>query len=195
MKPTLETGLIQVYTGNSKGKTTASFGLAMRAIGHGFKVFIIQFMKGNDYYGELKTLERLYPDIQLRQFGRNCINPEAKGQGRCRSCGHCFIHKGEGTDRDRAIANEALLFSKEIVNSGDYDVVILDELNNALRFGLLEIKPVLDFLKEKPEKVEIVITGRGAPAEMIEVADLVTEMTQVKHPIQKGIRARKGIEY
>lgn len=194
-KPTLSKGLIQVYTGNSKGKSTAAFGLAIRAIGQGFKVYIIQFMKGNSYYGELKTFQRLIPDITIKQFGRVCNNPEARQEGECRKCGHCFIKKGQAAAEDRQTAGKALAHAVEVMASGDYDIVILDELNNALYFELLELDPVLKVLQNKPELVELVLTGRNAPPQVIELADLVTEMKVIKHPFEKGIPARRGIEY
>lgn len=194
-KPTLSKGLIQVYTGNSKGKSTSAFGLAIRAIGQGFKVYIIQFMKGNSYYGELKTFKWLFPNITIKQFGRYCNNPEARQEGECRECGHCFINKGKSTSEDRQTAGKALAHAVEVMASGDYDIVILDELNNALYYELLELDPVLKVLQNKPELVELVLTGRNAPRQVIELADLVTEMKVIKHPYEKGISARRGIEY
>ena len=195
IKSTLSKGLIQVYTGKSKGKSTAAFGLAIRAIGQGFKVYIIQFMKGNSYYGEIKTFQRLFPDITIKQFGRLCSDPEATRTGECQMCGCCFIKKGEATPEDRETARKALALAVEIMTSGDYDIVILDELNNAIYYELLELEPVLKVLQNEPELVEIVLTGRNAPPEVIELADLVTEMKVIKHPYEKGIPARKGIEY
>lgn len=192
---TLSKGLIQVYTGTSKGKSTSAFGLAIRAIGQGLKVYIIQFMKGNSYYGELKTFQRLFPDITIKQFGRHCNNLEARKEEECRACGHCFISKGQSTLEDRQVARKALAHAVEVMASGDYDIVILDELNNALYYELLELEPVLKMLQNKPELVELVLTGRNAPQEVIELADLVTEMKAIKHPYEKGIHARRGIEY
>lgn len=173
----LEQGLIQVYTGNSKGKSTAAFGLAVRAIGQGLKVHIVQFMKTGEY-GENRTFARLAPDIQVRAFGR-------KG----------FIHKGGAKPEDYALAREALDYAREVMLAGDTDVLILDELNNALYFELLSLDEVQEFLRQKPKQVEIVITGRNAPPEIVAGADLVTEMVEIKHPYQQGIRSRAGIEY
>lgn len=194
-KPTLSKGLIQVYTGNSKGKSTAAFGLAIRAIGQGLKVYIILFMKGNSYYGELKTFQKLFPAITIKQFGRVCNNPESRHEGECRKCNHCFIKKGQATPEDRETARKALAHAKEVIASAEYDIVILDELNNALYYDLLELEPVLEVLQNKSELVELVLTGRNAPPQVIELADLVTEMKVIKHPYEKGIPARRGIEY
>lgn len=173
----LEQGLIQVYTGNSKGKSTAAFGLAVRAAGHGLKVHIVQFMKTGEY-GENRTLARLAPDIQIRAFGR---------QG--------FIHKGGARPEDYTLAREALEHAREVMLAGEVDVLILDELNNALYFELLSWDEVQAFLQQKPPQVEVVITGRNAPSELVQLADLVTEMVEIKHPYQQGVRSRAGIEY
>lgn len=173
----LEQGLVQVYTGDAKGKSTAAFGLALRAAGHGFKVVIIQFMKTPDY-GEHRSFQRLAPEIEVKTFGR-------KG----------FIHRGGARPEDYEQAAAALTCAGKIMHSGEVDILILDEINNALYFGLLKEEEVLDFLRQRPAGVEVVLTGRNAPAGIIAVADLVTEMRQVKHPYEKGIKARKGIEY
>ena len=169
-------GLIQVYTGDGKGKTTAALGLALRAAGRGMKVLIIQFMKKWDY-GELHSL-KLIPLITLKTFGTKE-----------------FIYKGKAKKIDYEEAEKAFSFGVEGVKSGNYDLVIFDELNMALYYELLDLKEVIKKIKEKPENVEVVITGRKAPQEIIEIADLVTEMREVKHPYQKGVEARKGIEF
>lgn len=173
----LEQGLVQVYTGEAKGKSTAAFGLALRAAGHGLKVLIIQFMKTPDY-GEHRSFQRLTPEIEVKTFGR-------KG----------FIHRGGARPEDYEQAALALACAREAMLSGTVDILILDEINNALFFGLLKEDEVLDFLQERPPEVEVVLTGRNAPAGIIAAADLVTEMHQIKHPYEKGIKARKGIEY
>jgi len=177
MMPKLEKGLIHVYTGNGKGKTTAAFGLALRAIGRGFKVYIIQFIKGGFDYGELYIVDKL-PNLKLKAFGRGK-----------------FILKKPAGEEDITLAKEALTLAEKVVKSGEYDLVILDEINVALNLKLIDLKKVLDLLKNKPVHVELVLTGRYAPDEIIEVADLVTEMKEVKHPFNKGYEARKGIEY
>lgn len=196
-RPRLTQGLIQVYTGNSKGKSTASFGLTLRAVGHGFKVYIIQFMKGASYYGELFGVQRLYPDVKIRQYGRACAYAAQirQGEQQCTGCGSCFIGKGEATQEDIEIARLGLKHAEEIITSDEYDIVILDEINNALFFDLLTIDEVLPVLNKKPPLVELILTGRNAFPEIIEKADLVTEMVQIKHPYEKGIPSRRGIEY
>lgn len=173
----LEKGLVQVYTGNGKGKTTASFGLALRAIGRGLKVYIIQFIKGGFDYGELYVADKL-PGLTLKAYGRGKFISEKK------------------PDRiDVDLAREALKKAEEVIKNGEVDVVILDEINVALNLKLVEIEKVLKLIKEKPEQMEIVLTGRNAPVEIVQAADLVTEMIEIKHPYNVGFKARKGIEY
>jgi len=175
--PKLERGLVQVYTGNGKGKTSAAFGLALRAVGRGMRVFMIQFIKGGFDYGELYVVDKL-PNLTLKAFGRGK-----------------FVVEKPAEKEDVALANEALALAEETVKGGRYDVVILDEVNVALSLKLISLKKVLQLIKEKPKHVEFVLTGRDAPAEIVEAADLVTEMREVKHPYKKGFPARKGIEY
>jgi len=166
--------MIHVYTGNGKGKTTAAFGLAMRARGHGKKVAVVQFMKGVEY-GEVKSARKL--GIEVYQFGRKeFVDPKAP------------------TELDFKLAKEALKKAEELLK-GDYDLVILDEVNVTVYFGLLKADEVLRILKEKNEKMEVVLTGRYAPEEFLNEADLVTEMREIKHYYRKGILAREGVEY
>ncbi|MDH7485202.1 MAG: cob(I)yrinic acid a,c-diamide adenosyltransferase [Anaerolineae bacterium] len=173
----LKQGLIQVYTGDGKGKTTAALGLALRAAGHGLRVYIIQFMKGWPHYGELTSLQHL-PNITLRQFGR----PE-------------FVDRDNPDPEDIRMAQEALEHARQIVASGDYDVVILDEVNVAVDYDLIRLDDVLALMEGKPEHVELVLTGRSAHTELFKRADLVTEMLAIKHPYNSGVMGRKGIEY
>jgi cob(I)alamin adenosyltransferase len=175
--PKLERGLVQVYTGDGKGKSSAAFGLALRAIGRGLKVYIIQFIKGGFDYGELYIVDKL-PNLTLRAFGRGK-----------------FVTEKPPAKVDIEFAEEALALAEKVVKSGEYDIVILDEINVALHLKLVEIEKVLEIVKKKPKHVELVLTGRHAPAEIVEAADLVTEMREVKHPYNKGFEARKGIEY
>lgn len=170
----MEKGYVHVYTGNGKGKTTAALGLSLRAVSAGKKVFFGQFIKGMEY-SELKAVEFL-PNFEIKQFGRGC-----------------FIYN-EPTEEDRKSAMEGLLELEKILNSGKYDIVVLDELNIALYYELLDINKVLEIIKNKPENVELIITGRYAKEEIMEVADLVTEMKEIKHYYTKGIQARVGIE-
>jgi cob(I)alamin adenosyltransferase len=168
-------GYIQVYTGNGKGKTTAALGLALRAIGAGKKVFIGQFVKGM-HYSELDAIRNNLKDIEIKQYGLDC-----------------FI-VNEPEEKDIIAAKNGLEEMKNVILSASYDVVIMDELNIALYYKLFDVKEVLDILKRKPAHTEIVITGRYAPKQIIEIADLVTEMKEVKHYFTKGIDARLGIE-
>lgn len=176
-KPRLKKGLVQVYTGDGKGKTSAAFGLALRAAGRGLKVYVIQFIKGGFDYGELYVVDKI-PNISLKAFGR----------GR-------FVTQFPPPPEDVKLAEEAFQLAKKVTESGEYDIVVLDEINVALNLKLLSVEQVLALIKNKPAHVELVLTGRYAPKEIIEVADLVTEMREVKHPFQKGISRRKGIEF
>jgi cob(I)alamin adenosyltransferase len=177
LRERLEKGLVQVYTGEGKGKTSAAFGLALRATGRGLRVFVIQFIKGGFDYGELYVVQRI-PNLKLKAFG----------QGK-------FVTQIPPSKKDIALAKEAYELAKRVVESGEYDIVILDEVNVALQLGLLSLEEVLNLIKAKPKNVELVLTGRKAPKEIIEIADLVTEMREVKHPYTQGVKPRKGIEY
>ncbi len=168
-------GFIHVYTGDGKGKTTASLGLALRAAGAGLYVYIIQFVKGM-WYAELESLERYKDFITIHQAGRDCFirrNPEPK---------------------DIQAAREGLEKAKEIINSGRYRLVILDEANIAVHYNLYNVEELLEVIQNRPRNVEIVITGRKAHPKLIDAADLVTEMNEVKHYYAKGVSARRGIE-
>lgn len=168
-------GYIQVYTGNGKGKTTAAMGLSMRAAGAGLKIYIVQFMKMGDY-SELKALERFSDLIEIKQFGLGG-----------------FI-KGKPSSDDIATAKKGLEKAKTALKSGKYDIVIMEEANVAVACGLFALQKLLDIMDMKPGNVELIITGRGAAAEIIEKADLVTEMKEIKHYFSKGVKARPGIE-
>ena len=170
------TGYVQVYTGDGKGKTTAGFGLAMRAAGQGLRVLVLQFMKGDPTWGEIVSAERL--GIETEQVGLD----------------H-WVLKGKATDDDRAAAAAGFRRACELVDSGNYEVVVLDELITALFFELVAIDDVLALLRDKPRHVELVLTGRRAPAELVAAADLVTEMRPLKHYFDAGVGAREGIEY
>ncbi|MDT8394754.1 MAG: cob(I)yrinic acid a,c-diamide adenosyltransferase [Bacteroidales bacterium] len=169
------TGKVQGYTGNGKGKTTAALGLALRASGAGLKVFIGQFVKGMHYH-EPDTLEHL-PNISLKQYGLDC-----------------FI-VNEPMQNDIDAAKKGFTEMLRIVMEGKYDLVIFDEINIALYYKLIEIDELLDLINRRPAHVELVLTGRYAPGELLDLADLVTEIREVKHYYQDGVEARKGIEY
>jgi cob(I)alamin adenosyltransferase len=168
-------GYVQVYTGDGKGKTTAALGLALRASGHGMRTYVGQFMKGQ-HYGELDAL-RNHSNITIEQYG----------DVRC-------IHREEVTPEHVAQARRGLERARVAMLSGEYDIVVLDEANVAIWFGLLTIEEVLAFLDLRPEGVEVVLTGRRAPQALIDRADLVTEMCEIKHYYAQGVTARNGIE-
>jgi cob(I)alamin adenosyltransferase len=172
----LQKGLVQVYTGNGKGKTTASLGLALRAIGRGLKVYMIQFMKGSKY-GELLAAEKL-ESFKIVQYGRAS-----------------FVDKDKPAEIDISYAREALEHAEKIITSGDYDLVILDEINVALNYKLIPLEKVIALISKKPRHVELLLTGRYAPKKLVELADLVTEMLDIKHPFTEGVLAREGIDY
>ncbi len=175
MNRRLQKGYTQVYTGNGKGKTTAALGLALRASGHGMHTYVGQFMKGQPY-GELDAL-RDHPHITIEQYG----------DVRC-------IRREEVTPEHVAQAQRGLELAREAMLSGQYDIVVLDEINVTIWFGLLTVEEVLAFLDKQPEHVEVILTGRRAHPELVERADLVTEMREVKHYYQQGVVAREGVE-
>ena len=171
-------GLIIVHTGPGKGKTTAALGLALRAVGSGLKVLMVQFIKGSWHYGELDAAKAFGDKFVLRPMGRG------------------FVKLGGEIDpEDKRAADEAWAFAREKIFSGEYDMIILDEINYAISYGLVSVAPVVEALKQKPEAVHVVLTGRNAHPEIVELADMVTEMREIKHPYQKGIEAQRGIEY
>lgn len=170
-------GLIQVYTGSGKGKTTAALGLALRAVGHGFRVLIIQFLKGGIAYGELKSARKLSPYLTIFPMGREC-----------------FVRKENPHPVDRRWARKGWELAQESVRSRRYQLVILDEINVAVEYGLVPLQELLSLMKEKPGNVELILTGRWAKPEVIRLADLVTEMKEVKHYYRRGIESRMGIE-
>ena len=172
----LKKGLIHVYTGNGKGKTTAAIGLGIRATGAGLKVYMIQFMKGRRY-SEIDALKQI-PNFTVTQFGRDE-----------------FVSKEKPEQIDIDLARKGFDHAKNILTTGEYDVVILDEINVALDYHLIPLADVLGLMKEKPEKVELVFTGRYAPVELIQQADVVSEIVEIKHPYQKGVQCRKGIDW
>jgi cob(I)alamin adenosyltransferase len=173
-------GLVIVYTGNGKGKTTASLGMCIRAAGHKKKVKIIQFIKGTWHYGELDGIKLLSDYVELEQMGKGFVG---------------IIDDKEDISTHIQAAEKALEQSREEMLSGKYDILILDELNVALKLNLLKIEAVLDLIKDKPERMHLVITGRDAHEKVIELANLVTEMREIKHPFQEGILAQEGVDF
>ena len=175
--PEGQEGLVQVLTGNGRGKTTAALGTVLRAVGQGLKVYIVHFMKGTYPYGEQKALAQL-PNITVDRYG------------------HLeFVDPRNVTTEDKAEAKKALDAAREAISSGEYDLVVLDEVNIAAAWGLVALNEVIQLVREKPSNIELILTGRYADPKLIELADLVTEMVEVKHPYQKGIKARRGFEY
>lgn len=192
-----ELGLVQVYTGEGKGKTTAALGLAFRAAGHGFRVHMIQFLKGRGYAGELISAKNLAPQFTISQFGRSCNISRDIQQGfkKCTVCRDCFV-KDKGTDKlDIQMAENAMNEAWDYIKNNKCDILILDEIGNAFRYGLVSTEKALDLIKNKPKDMELILTGRGMPREIYDEADLVTEMKEVKHPFKAGIASRRGIEY
>jgi len=173
----LGVGLIQVYTGNGKGKTTAALGLGLRAAGHGYRVHLIQFMKGDPEYGELLSLAHV-PNFDFEQFGLST-----------------FVTRGHPSAEDTRLAGEGLARAREVLQAEEHDVVILDEIICAVDYGVIPLQDVLALLDLKPDHVELVLTGRRAAQEIIDRAHVVTDMKEVKHPFQQGLLARKGIEH
>lgn len=170
-------GLVHVYTGDGKGKTCAALGMALRAAGHGWRTYVCQFMKGQDH-GELKAAQMLDGLLTIEQHGKPT-----------------FVHAGQVTPEDIQIAREGIATALDAMQSGEYQMVVLDEINVALYFGLLAVRDVLSLIDTKPEGVELVLTGRRVPEEILARADYVTVMQEIKHPYQHGVKARKGIEF
>ena len=173
----LTQGLVQVYTGDGKGKTTAALGLALRAAGHGLRVEIVQFMKGWPGYGELRGVEYL-PTVAIRAFGR---------EG--------WVHPDHPEREDRERASAALAYARQVMLGDSADIVVLDEINVALDYGLLDLDSVLALLDDRPPGVELILTGRNAHPEVVRRADLVTEMRKIAHPHDRGMSGRRGVEF
>jgi len=177
MSSTLKKGLVQVYTGNGKGKTTAALGLALRASGHGMKTFVCQFMKGYEY-GEVRSAKKLGDLVRIEQFGGEACIP--------------LKDKPDQVDVDRA--GSGMQRAREVLDSGDYDIVILDEILCAVHFSLVDEGDVLDLIDRPRGNTELILTGRWAGDAVIEKADLVSEVKEIKHYFTQGIQARDGIE-
>jgi cob(I)alamin adenosyltransferase len=170
-------GTVQVYTGDGKGKTTAALGLALRAVGHGLTVYMLQFMKGSPNYGEL-TSARLLPGLTIEQSGRDE-----------------FVDRRNPARIDRELAAEGLAKGRAALLGGRYDIVILDEVNVAVDFGLVALEDVLELIEKRPPHVELILTGRSARPEIVRAADLVSEVLNIRHHYDAGVEAREGIEY
>ena len=176
----MEKGLTIVYTGKGKGKTTAALGIALRAVGYKKKICMVQFIKGSWHYGEMYSSKKLEPEFEMIAIGKGFVG---------------IIDDKSSKDDHEKIAKEAIRISKEKIQSGKYDIVILDEVNYAVNLKLISIKDVLGLIRVKPSEMDLVLTGNYAKKEVIEIADLVTEMREIKHPFQLGIKAKKGIDF
>lgn len=170
-------GLVIVYTGDGKGKTTAAMGQALRALGHGFKVLAVQFMKGKKY-GEVLCAEKLLPNLKIIPCGLDS-----------------FVMKDNPAPVDIELARQGLKLAKEALASKEYQMIILDEINVALDFKLIPLEEVLDLIRNKPDEIDLVLTGRYAPQQIIDLADTVSEVKEIKHHYSKGIKERAGIEF
>jgi cob(I)alamin adenosyltransferase len=173
-------GLVIVYTGDGKGKTTAALGMAVRAVGRGFRVLMIQFIKGSWHYGELEGAKRLAPEFEITTGGKGFVG---------------ILDDTLPFEEHRKAAAETLAFAKAQVTSGRYDLIILDEVTNAVKGELIPLEGLLDLLAVRPPELHLVLTGRAAHPRVIEAADLVTEMREVKHPYQQGVLAQVGVDY
>ena len=173
-------GLVIVYTGKGKGKTTAALGIALRAVGYDQKVCMIQFIKGSWHYGEMTSSKRLEPEFELTAVGKGFVG---------------IMDDKSPLEDHKKIADEALQIARDKINSQIYNIVILDEINYALKLDLINLKDVLEIIANKPHEVSIILTGNHAKDEVIEKADLVTEMKEIKHPFKSGIKAKKGIDF
>ena len=173
-------GLTIIYTGKGKGKTTAALGIVLRASGYKKKTCMIQFIKGSWHYGEMDSSKKLEPEFEMVAVGKGFVG---------------IIDDKSSKEDHEKIAKEALKISNEKIQSGKYDIVILDEINYAVNLGLITVDDVISMIKSKPSNLDLVLTGNYAKDEVIEMADLVTEMKEVKHPFQQGIKAKKGIDF
>ncbi len=172
-------GLILINTGPGKGKTTAAMGTALRAVGNGMRVLMLQFLKGSWHYGELDAVKAFGENFVMRQMGRGFVK----------------IGGAETDPEDIRMVQEAWAEARAAILSGEWDLVVLDEINYAISYGMLDPAQVVETLREKPEMVHVILTGRSAHPSLVEIADTVTEMRQVKHAYEKGVLAQKGIEY
>ena len=173
-------GLVIVYTGGGKGKTSAALGLVLRAVGYNHKVCMVQFVKGSWHYGELDSAKRLAPEFELITAGKGFVG---------------ILDDKSPREEHVKAANDTLAISREKIMSDKFDVVILDEINYAIQLELLKLDDVLQLIKAKPAELDLVLTGNHATKEVIELADLVTEMKEIKHPFKSGIKAKKGIDF
>lgn len=172
-------GLLLINTGAGKGKTTAALGTAMRAAGNGMRVLVLQFLKGSWHYGELDAIARLAPEMEIRQLGRGFVK----------------VGGAEADPEDLRMVAEGWATAVHEMHSGEWDMIVLDEILYVLGYGMLDVHSVVDALEKRPPMLHVILTGRNAPRELVEMADTVTEMREVKHAYTRGIEAQKGIEF
>ena len=173
-------GIVIVYTGNGKGKTTASLGVALRAVGHGLRVCMVQFIKGEWHYGELNSIKKLEPDFELIVAGKGFIG---------------IIDDDHAFEEHVRAAKTALDIVEQKISLDSFDIIILDEINYALHLGVLQLADVMKILQNRPKHLSLILTGNHACEEIVTLADLVTEMKEIKHPYKKGIKAKRGIDF
>lgn len=192
----MQQGLTIVITGPGKGKTTSALGLALRAVGQGFKVLMVQFLKTSQIYGELKSAKRLTPDLEIIQAGRECVFPDGSKHHNCPDCNfECHINPANPSAQDRDAVATAMKLVRQRIASGKYQMVILDEINYAMDYGLVGVDEVLALIKDKPDGLHLVLTGRNAPPQIAAAADLVSEILEIKHPFQKGLKSIRGVDF
>lgn len=175
-----KSGLVIVYTGGGKGKTTAALGIALRAVGYNYKICMIQFIKGSWHYGEIDSSKRLGPEFEIIPAGKGFVG---------------IIDDTSPKEEHEKVARDTIKICREKIQSGKYDIIILDEVNYAINLGLINVNDVLELIKIRPKGLNLVLTGNYATQEIIELADLVTEMKEIKHPFQDGKKAKKGIDF
>lgn len=180
MRQGLTTGLVHVYTGDGKGKSTAALGQVIRSLGYGLRAYIVQFLKSKDSFsGEIRALSQFHENVKLARYHQV----------------HPIFDPDVDLGQLRASVTQALDEARKAMLGGDYDIVVLDEINNAVAYGFVDVEAVVEFIQSRPEKVELILTGIRADQRIVDLADYVTEMRCVKHPFQKGISARRGIEF
>lgn len=175
-----EQGLTIVYTGKGKGKTTAALGIVLRATGYGKKICMIQFIKGSWHYGEMESSKKLGSNFEMIAVGKGFVG---------------IIDDSSPREEHEETAKEALKIAEKKMQSGDYDIIILDEINYAVNLGLIKVNDVTELIKSKPSDLDLILTGNYAKDEVLKLADLITEMKEIKHPFQKGVKAKKGIDF
>jgi len=187
-------GLVIIITGNGKGKTTSVLGQALRAVGQGLKVLMIQFLKSSTIYGEIKAAKKLFPDFEIIQAGKSCTR--IKNIYKCTDCNfECHIDPKNSSKEDKEAAQKAFTLAQEKIKSGKYNLIILDEIIYAIDYRLISIDSVLELINSKPKDLHLILTGRNAPTQLVREADLVSEILEIKHQFQQGLKSIKGIDF